>query len=100
MSVGCGSGSNILQFLRFGFSPELITANELLPERAKRARKLLPEAVKVICGDASEIHLPNAPFDIILVSTVFSSYSGLLLQGKACLQNMGPYYLRGGQFLV
>ena len=43
LEVGCGSGGNLLDFLRMGFLPENLTGNELLEERALQARRLLPE---------------------------------------------------------
>lgn len=73
LEVGCGTGANILQFIRYGFTPEKITANELLPERVKTARMILPSSVTIVLGDASQVPFENAPFDLILVSTVFSS---------------------------
>ncbi|HHU63694.1 MAG TPA: class I SAM-dependent methyltransferase [Clostridiales bacterium] len=73
LEVGCKTGANILQFIRYGFTPDKITANELLPERVKTARIILPSSVTIVLGDASQVPFKNAPFDLILVSTVFSS---------------------------
>jgi len=73
LEIGCGSGANILQFIRYGFAPEKITANELLPERIETARRILPSGITIVPGDASQVNFDNAPFDLILVSTVFSS---------------------------
>lgn len=86
LEIGCGFGTNILQFLRFGFSPDKITANELLPDRASAARERLPEKIVVICGDAAEVDFPNAPFDLILVSTVFSSLLNPYFRKKLALR--------------
>jgi hypothetical protein len=42
LEVGCGSGGNLLRFLRWGFAPENLVGNELLDERAVQARNSLP----------------------------------------------------------
>lgn len=82
LEVGCGSGSNILQMIEMGFSPELIVANELLEERVQIARKRLPQDVQIIQGDASELKLPPNFFDIVLQSTVFTSLLDVSFQHK------------------
>jgi SAM-dependent methyltransferase len=66
VEVGCGAGGNLIECLRIGFAPELLTGIELLPERYKAAVTLLQ-------GDASAAALPDASADIVLQSTVFSS---------------------------
>jgi SAM-dependent methyltransferase len=73
LEIGCGGGANILQFLRWGFPPENIKGNELMPDRCAQARHLLPAAVEVIEGDALDLRLPENAFDIVLVSTVLTS---------------------------
>ncbi len=73
LEIGCGTGTNILQFIRYGFAPNKITANELLPERVDILRKKLSPQIDIVPGDASQVHFKKAPFDIILISTVFSS---------------------------
>ncbi len=73
LEIGCGRGTNILNFLRWGFEPENITGSELMPDRCSQARRLLPAAIEIIDGDALLLRLPEASFDIVLISTVFSS---------------------------
>jgi len=73
LEIGCGYGGNVLQLLRLGFAPNNIVANELLEERAATARQRLPAQVSVLVGDASQLDLPSASFDIVLQSTTFSS---------------------------
>jgi SAM-dependent methyltransferase len=73
LEIGCGGGANILQFLRWGFPPENIKGSELMPDRCAQARHLLPVAVEIIEGDALGLRLPEDSFDIVLVSTVFTS---------------------------
>jgi SAM-dependent methyltransferase len=71
--VGCGAGGNLLELLRLGFAPELLSGLELLPERYAQARRVLPAATTVWQGDASEAPVEAGSQHIVLQSTVFSS---------------------------
>ena len=73
LEVGCGSGSNLLELIRLGFSPENLIGNELLPERVEAARKNLPLLCKVEEGDACLLNYPQNSIDIVYQSTVFTS---------------------------
>lgn len=73
LEIGCGSGSNLLQLIKLGAKPHNMVANELLEERLVLARGLLPSAITIVPGDASEAPFKESSFDIILQSTVFSS---------------------------
>jgi SAM-dependent methyltransferase len=73
VEVGCGSGGNLLELLRAGFSPEHLTGIELLDDRFAAARRVLPPAVTLLQGDASVAPLPQGSADIVLQSTVFTS---------------------------
>jgi len=71
--VGCGAGGNLLEMLRLGLAPEHLTGIELLPERYEAARRVLPAAVRLSLGDASQAPLAEGSQDLVLQSTVFSS---------------------------
>ena len=73
LEIGCGSGGNLLELLRMGFSSENLVGNELLQERATLARKNLPTACDVIVGDATELGFEDGSFDVVYQSVVFSS---------------------------
>lgn len=73
LEVGCGSGGNLQELLRLGFAPTNLSGAELLPERFVQARAALPAGVALFEGDATQLDLPPASFDIVFVSTVFSS---------------------------
>jgi len=73
LEVGCGHGDNLLELLRLGFDPARLTGNELLPERVAAARLRLPAATRLLQGDATQLVLADGGFDIVYVSTVFSS---------------------------
>lgn len=73
LEVGCGTGGNLLELLRLGFAPEHLAGAELLPDRLAQARAVLPAAVTLHGGDASQLPIPAASQHIVLQSTVFSS---------------------------
>lgn len=73
LEIGCGSGANLMQLIRLGFKPENLVGNELLEERSLVAQHHLPEATRILIGDATSNDLPEKSFDVVLQSTVFSS---------------------------
>jgi SAM-dependent methyltransferase len=73
LEIGCGSGTNLIQFMKLGFLPENLVGNELLEERAAAARRVLPASIKIFIGDASVLELEEKSFDVVFQSTVFSS---------------------------
>lgn len=73
LEVGCGSGGNLLELIQLGAQPQNLVGNELLPDRAEMARHALPQAVRLLPGDATQLGFEDASFDIVYQSTVFSS---------------------------
>lgn len=73
LEIGCGWGMNLLELLRLGFRAENLIGNELLSDRIEGARYNLPPAVRLLPGDASTLPIPEASFDVVYQSTVFSS---------------------------
>ena len=98
LEVGCGSGTNLLELLQLGASARHLTGNELLPERLQAARERLPQAVQLLPGDAAQLGLPDASFDIVLQSTVFSSILDAALQ-QALARRMWALVRPGGAVL-
>jgi SAM-dependent methyltransferase len=82
LEVGCGGGTNLLRFVQLGFRPENLVGNELLEQRAETARHRLPEATRVVIGDAAELSDDVGTFDIVFQSTVFSSILDAAFQRK------------------
>ena len=73
IEVGCGRGHNLLELLRLGFAPEHLTGIELLDERLRDARRVLPAAVSLLPGDATLAPVAPHSRQLVLQSTVFSS---------------------------
>lgn len=73
LEIGCGIGNNLLELIRLGFDPQNLVANELLAQRASRARDNLPASCRIIEGNAAELPFEANSFDIVYQSTVFTS---------------------------
>jgi len=96
LEIGCGSGENLLQFIRLGFQPAHLVGNELLEERAKKARHLLPVATQILVGDASTLEFEDGSFDIVLQSTVFTSILDEQFQQKLANRMWSMVKVGGG----
>lgn len=73
LEIGCGYGHNLQALIRLGVHPKNIVAVELIPERVELAKSLLPQDTHIFEGDALSYDFQNNEFDIVLLSTVFSS---------------------------
>lgn len=82
LEVGCGSGANLRMLLDMGFMPENLAGNDLLEERCGQARAGLPAAVRIVCGDATELDVNDETVDLVIQSTVFSSILDLVFRKK------------------
>jgi SAM-dependent methyltransferase len=98
LEVGCGTGSNLLELLRIGFSPRNLAGIELLPERFAQAMQRLPAGVMLMQGDASLVDLPDQSEDVVLQSTVFSSLLDAPFQWRLA-QSMWRWVRPGGGVL-
>jgi len=73
LEIGCGTGGNLLDLIRFGFAPANLTGIELQRGRLEDARRRLPTSVELIEGDALDVALEPGTFDVVLLFTVFTS---------------------------
>lgn len=98
LEVGCGSGANLLELIELGAVPTRLVGNELLADRLTSASARLPASVRLLAGDASQLALPEASFDIVYQSTVFSSILDNALQ-ESLAQRMWDLVKPGGGVL-
>ena len=77
LEVGFGKGDNLLQLIQLGLLPKNIYGIELIDERYNIAKSRLDSSVNLYLGNALEIKYPKHSFDIILLSTVFTSITDL-----------------------
>lgn len=73
LEVGCGTGGWLREFIQWGARPENLTGIDLLADRVAAAQHLCPAAVQIHCGSATQLPFPDAVFDLVLQSTVFTS---------------------------
>ena len=73
LEVGCGTGIWLRDLVRWGAGPENVFGVDLLPDRVEAARRLVAPGVTVTQSDISALQFPNASFDLVIQSTVFSS---------------------------
>jgi SAM-dependent methyltransferase len=73
LEIGCGGSGNLLDFIRLGFRPGNLAANDLLEDRCAAARRRLPVATRMFCCDAAELDLPAKSYDVVLQFIVFTS---------------------------
>ena len=73
LEIGCGTGYWLREFIKWGARPENIVGMDLLPGLVAEAKQLCPSAVQVQCDGASKLAFPDATFDLVLQSTVFTS---------------------------
>ena len=72
LDIGCGNGIPLQRFLCYGAMPQNLTGIDLLPTRIERAQRLNP-AIDWRIGSAHELPFPDASFDLVTLSVVFSS---------------------------
>jgi SAM-dependent methyltransferase len=73
LDIGCGNGSDLLEFIRLGFQPNNLVGVDLIEDHARVARQRLPAAVRLLVGNASQLNFPHGSFDVVYQSTVFTS---------------------------
>jgi ubiquinone/menaquinone biosynthesis C-methylase UbiE len=73
LDAGCGTGNWLMDLVRWGAAPENVHGVELLSDRVATARRSAAPGVTVTQGDISTLAYPDASFDLVIQSTVFSS---------------------------
>ncbi len=82
LEIGCGNGSWLCDFIKWGAQPQNIVGIDLLLDRILQAKRVTPKGVHINCGDATSLPFKDMSFDIILQSTVFTSVLDLTLKQK------------------
>ena len=72
LDVGCGNGMQLQRFLAYGARPTNLSGIDLLPERIQRAQQLYA-GINWQVGSAHQLPYPDASFDLVTLSVVFSS---------------------------
>lgn len=73
LEVGCGTGTNLANFISWGICPENLSGNDVFEPSICCARQRLPQSVKLQHGNFLDCLYDCKSFDVILFSTVLSS---------------------------
>jgi ubiquinone/menaquinone biosynthesis C-methylase UbiE len=73
LDVGCGGGGMLRDFIQWGAQPENIAGIDIRPNSIAEARRRVPSAVRLCEENAASLSWPDASFDMVLQSTVFTS---------------------------
>src|SRR5688500_3698392 len=83
LEVGCGRGHWLRALVQWGADPDLITGVDLLPDRLADAARLTAPGVRLVHGSATDLALPDATYDVVLQSTMFTSILDAALRQRA-----------------
>ncbi|MNX69190.1 hypothetical protein D3C86_1004020 [compost metagenome] len=72
LDVGCGTGDDLRQMLRYGARSEHLVGVDVQSDRLSRARDLSPH-LRFELVDGGVLPFPTGAFDLVMQSTVFSS---------------------------
>ncbi|MBO9541368.1 class I SAM-dependent methyltransferase [bacterium] len=72
LDVGCGTGDDLRQMLRYGARSEHLVGVDVQSDRLSRARDLSPH-LRFELIDGGVLPFPTGSFDLVMQSTVFSS---------------------------
>ncbi len=72
LDVGCGGGSELRNFIRYGALPQNLYGIDLLEDRVEFARSISPN-IHFACGSAESLPYEKDYFDIVMQFTVFTS---------------------------
>lgn len=73
LEVGCGTGLWLGEFIKWGAPPESLVGVDLLADRIVAARERLAARVGLAQANAAFLPFPDASFDLVLQSMVFTS---------------------------
>jgi ubiquinone/menaquinone biosynthesis C-methylase UbiE len=73
LEIGCGNGDLLRDFIKWGARPDNLFGVDLIADRVAEAMKVCPQAVTIAQGNAARLQFPDAMFDLVLQSTVFTS---------------------------
>jgi SAM-dependent methyltransferase len=73
LDVGCGTGSFLRDFIRWGADPTQMVGVDLRAEPLAAARATLPPSVRLMKESGTALPFPDASFDLVLQASVITS---------------------------
>lgn len=98
LDVGCGSGGELQNLIKYGATPEKLSGIDMLPDRVAAAKANLPLCEIVQGNGASGLPWADNTFDLALQFTVFTSI--LEPEVKAALAKEILRVIKPGGFLL
>lgn len=95
VEVGCGSGFWLRAFVQWGAAPERLWGVDLEVRRLAEARRLCPLRVRLVGGEGARAPLRTGAFDLVLLSTVFTSILDEQLRQELAAEMMRLVSARG-----
>jgi len=95
--LGCGGGTWLLEFLQWGAEPADLAGIDLMPARADRARRSIPQA-DIRTGSATQLPWPDRSFDLVTQFMVFMNLFDPAMK-RAIAQEMRRVLKPGGAIL-
>ncbi|HEU4628907.1 MAG TPA: class I SAM-dependent methyltransferase [Gemmatimonadaceae bacterium] len=86
LEVGCGRGFWLRQLVQWGAAPERIVGIDVIPERVHEAAWRSARGVSLAVGSGASLPLPDAAFDVVLQSTVFTSILDPTLRARVAAE--------------
>ena len=86
IDVGCGTGSFLRDFMRWGANPAHMVGVDLRPAPLETARRTLPAAVKLLCESATALPFPDASFDLVLQASVITSIKDPIVRKRVAAE--------------
>jgi len=72
LDLGCGTGGELRNLIRYGARPENLYGIDVLPDRIESAKTLSPN-IEFECRNALQLPYADESFDIVMQFTVFTS---------------------------
>jgi ubiquinone/menaquinone biosynthesis C-methylase UbiE len=73
LDVGCGTGSFLRDFMRWGANPARMVGVDLRPAPLEVARRTLPAEVELLRESGTALPFPDASFDLVMQASVITS---------------------------
>jgi len=72
LDVGCGRGSILREYLKYGATPENLAGIDLSADRVDLAKRLAPH-LDIRCASAADIPYEDQTFDLVMQHVVFAT---------------------------
>ena len=86
LDVGCGTGSFLRDFMRWGANPARMVGIDLRPAPLEVAKRTLPAAIELLCESATALPFPDASFDLVMQASVITSIKDPIVRARVAAE--------------